>query len=251
VRTIALLAVLFVAGSGEPKVLRGVPLHGPTRLQLLVADVPPFVLDVDSGRIHRITGVRAGDGDVLTVTPRGSDALVWVDRMPGGADLYVVRPGTLRATRVSSSAPYPRARLAAAHTARGLTVTDTQTGARIRMPWPSPLDGADEAVAHGRFVAVGFADPAYHGGGTQAMDVWLLDRRTRRLTHVPDMLADVDLKFTSMAWAADGRLVFLAQSGGRDVVGVWRPGDRRIAVKPVHLPARHGGSDAFVPWLAP
>jgi hypothetical protein len=54
-----------------------------------------------------------------------------------------------------------------------------------------------------------------------------------------------------MAWAPDGRLVFLARSGGRDVVGVWRPGQRRIAVKPVRLPERDGGSDAFVARLAP
>jgi hypothetical protein len=227
VRAAALLAVVLVAGGSEPKVLRGVPLRGPTRLQLLVADIPPFVLDVDSGRIRRIAGVRVGKGDVLTVKPRGADALVWVDRIPGGADLFLVRHGSLRATRVSRSAPYPRGRFIAAHTARGLALTDTQTGVRIRMRWPSSLYGADEAVAHGRFVAVGFADPAYHGGAMQAEDVWLLDRRTRRLTQLPDMPADVDLKRPAWAGRLTGGSCFShaaaagtsSASGGRDSAG--------------------------------
>jgi hypothetical protein len=77
-------------------------------------------------------------------------------------------------------------------------------------------------------------------------DVWLLDPATRRFRHLPDMPAIVDLKFTSMAWTSDGRLVMLAQSVGRTVVAVWRPGQKRVAVKPVRLPRRDGGSDSFV-----
>ncbi len=63
------------------------------------------------------------------------------------------------------------------------------------------------------------------------------------------MPADVTLKFTSMTWTSDGRLVFLAQTADLgDVVAVWRPGQPRIAVRRVKLPKRSGGSDSFVVW---
>lgn len=67
------------------------------------------------------------------------------------------------------------------------------------------------------------------------MDAWLLDPATRQFRHLPGMPAAVHLKFTSMAWANDGRLVMLAQSGGpggdRDLVAIWKPGQRQIAVR--------------------
>jgi len=46
--------------------------------------------------------------------------------------------------------------------------------------------------------------------------------------------------------------VMLAQtdgpSGNRDLLAVWKPGQRHIALRPVRLPARNSGSDAFVIW---
>jgi hypothetical protein len=96
-------------------------------------------------------------------------------------------------------------------------------------------------------VALAFADPAWGGEGKQVFDVWLLDTETARMTHLPGMPAVVSLKRTSMAWTDDGRLVLLAESDGRDVVAVWRPGHRRLAVKDVRLPQRSGGSDSFAP----
>jgi len=48
-----------------------------------------------------------------------------------------------------------------------------------------------------------------------------------------------------MAWTADGRLVLVAESGGNDVVVVWRPGARRLTVRRVRLPERDSGSDSF------
>jgi hypothetical protein len=66
------------------------------------------------------------------------------------------------------------------------------------------------------------------------------------------MPAAVQLKFTSMAWASDSRLIMLAQTSGpsvdRDLVAVWKPGQRQIALRLVRLPARNSGSDAFVVW---
>jgi hypothetical protein len=131
-----------------------------------------------------------------------------------------------------------------------LTITDLRGGAARRLSWPSVLAGGDEARVHpdGRLVAVGFGDPAPSGGG-QALDEWLLDTATGRWRHLPDLPANVYLKFTSMEWAGDGRLVFLAQSAGLgDLVATWRPGEPRIAVRRVELPERSGGSDSFVVW---
>jgi hypothetical protein len=47
-----------------------------------------------------------------------------------------------------------------------------------------------------------------------------------------------------MAWTDDGRLVFLAESNGRELVTVWRPGQRHLGLKTV-LVKRTGGSDSF------
>ncbi len=66
----------------------------------------------------------------------------------------------------------------------------------------------------------------------QVFDLWLLDTQTPRLTHVPGTPAFVQLKRTAMAWSEDGRLVLLARTTrGRDVVAVWRPGQKRLALK--------------------
>lgn len=74
----------------------------------------------------------------------------------------------------------------------------------------------------------------------------MLDTATQRLTQLPGFPAQVDLKFSSMAWTEDGRLVLLLQGGGRTVVGVWTPGARSLPLRVVRLPERTGGSDAFV-----
>jgi hypothetical protein len=140
--------------------------------------------------------------------------------------------------------------LSSARRDRGLMLTNLRSGAREPFPWPSQLDQTDEVAVQprGRLMAVAFADPAYQGWGTQVLDIWLLDPATGRLQHIPDMPAAVAFKFTSMAWADDGRLVLLAETGGRDVVALWRPGETRIAVRPVRLPPRNSGSDTFVIW---
>jgi len=136
-----------------------------------------------------------------------------------------------------------------------LAVTDLRSGERWPLRYPSRIGGQgglDEAAVHPKraLVALSFSDPAYQFGGTQVTDVWLLDPATRQLCHLPDMPAAVSLKFTSMSWTSDGRLVILAETGQRNVVATWRPGRKRIRVRPVRLPARNSGSDAFVVWSA-
>jgi hypothetical protein len=140
-----------------------------------------------------------------------------------------------------------------------LTLTDLRSGARRALPWPSQVGGgyagADQAAVDpsGKMIALSFSDPAYGLTGTQVTDLWLLDPTAGHWQELPDMPADVALKFTSMSWTSDGRLVMLAQtptSGPTShvVVAVWRPGEKHLAVRPVHIPARESGSDTFIAW---
>jgi hypothetical protein len=133
---------------------------------------------------------------------------------------------------------------------RRFTLLDAATGVERRFEWPSILDERHDRAAvdpRGRYVALEFGDPAWQGGGEQVLDVWVLDVLAGRLTQLPGMPAFVSLKATDLAWTDDGRLVLLGESEGREVVAVWRPGQKRLAVKTVALPARDGGSDSFAP----
>jgi hypothetical protein len=132
-----------------------------------------------------------------------------------------------------------------------IVLTNLRTGKATRLAYPSRIRGQggfDEAVVDpsGRFVALSFADPAYELSGTQVTDAWLLDTARGTLRQLPDVPAAVSLKFTSMQWAPDGRLVILGETGNRPFVASWRPGDDRLAVRRVRLPERTSGSDAFV-----
>ena len=129
-------------------------------------------------------------------------------------------------------------------------VIDLRSGESHDLPRPSELRGTDQVIVQpgATRIALGFGEPAYQGTGTQVIDVWIVDPATARAEHVPGMPAAVDLKFTSMEWTWDGRLVWLARSDGRRLVGVWRPGEPSIAVRAVRVPGRPGGSDSFVPF---
>lgn len=131
-----------------------------------------------------------------------------------------------------------------------LSLVELPTGARRPLKWPSIIRKLDEIVVqpHGTLVAVGFGDPAYRDAA-QALDVWILDTATGRFTQLPGFPAQVRLKFSSMAWTSDDRLVLLLEGGGRTVLAVWRPGSRKLGLRPVELPARTGGGDTFVPLV--
>ena len=332
--------------AARPGPLHGVPLTGATGLVLLVSADPPYLLDVDTGRVTPVKGLGVhGPGPVLSVLAVGRDAVVWVDRRPLASgihndDIYLVRHGSATATRIAVGSdvqpaaggrsiwvkkaidahhctlreinlagrrlrgprPVPcsaalidpgagallvergsvidpasgRALLRtsslwaiAGHLAltvgkppRPLTLTDLRTGARRALRWPSriggPQAGADQAAVgpSAKLIALSFSNPAYQLTGTQVTDVWLLDPSTGRWQHLPGMPADVALKFTSMSWTSDGRLVLLAHtptSGppAHDVVAVWRPGQKSLAVRSVRIPVRESGSDAFTAWVRP
>ena len=133
----------------------------------------------------------------------------------------------------------------------GLTLVDLASGSRTRLAWPSVLHFGYTVLRepHGSLVAVEFADPAYPSGHQtigQAADIWMLDPGTGVFTHVPAFPILEHLKFSSVAWSADGRLIIVAQGGAfnqpdaRTVIGVWRPGERSVRVRAV--PALDGYS---------
>ena len=325
-RALALLvAVLAGAGAGGPRPVAGTPLRS-SHLHLLVASNPPFVLDVDTGRVTPIRAPAAMKHGVLSVTAVGGKAgtivagypngriytlraraalpvyvgrgsavvpsvdgtSLWIksgsgssclirrvslDGNPIGSAHSVACGGSIESagsvglvyggTRVVDPStgrtvlrtPYgvlaaAGNRLVLAGPGKAFTLLDTATGARRTLAWPSILCGLDAPSAdyRRRTVALGFADPAWHGpspSDLQAMDVWLLDTQTGALTHLPGMPAFVDLKFTSMEWTRDGRLVILGENGGKGFVAVWRPGAGQLQVKRVRLPQRTSGSDSF------
>ncbi|HEU5362732.1 MAG TPA: hypothetical protein VFU56_05275 [Gaiellaceae bacterium] len=131
---------------------------------------------------------------------------------------------------------------------RMVTLHDVATGTERRIRRPESIGNlrAESVDPHGHYVTLSTGDPAWQGGGDQVVDLWVLDTRTARLTHVPAMPAFVALKLTSTAWTDDGRLVLLARDRDGDRVAVWRPGQRRLALKPLKLPSRDSaGSDSF------
>jgi hypothetical protein len=72
------LVAVGASGTGDPVPLAGAPLKGASRLHLLVANNPPFVLDVDTGRV---TPIRAP-----VVMKRG---VLWVTAVAGVAGVIV------------------------------------------------------------------------------------------------------------------------------------------------------------------
>jgi hypothetical protein len=126
-----------------------------------------------------------------------------------------------------------------------LRLVDLASGARRALAWPSWFGDIVRVVVEprGPLVAVDFGSPAYPGPA-QAEDIWILNTATGRFTHLPGYPAQVAIKFPSVVWTGDDRLVIVAQGGGRTVVGVWRRGRTTL---PLHVvPSRYG-----YPELAP
>jgi hypothetical protein len=118
------------------------------------------------------------------------------------------------------------------------------------VPHPHGQAGLGQASPDSRLLAVEFADVSWSQVNGQVSDIWLLDLRTRRWRRLPGMPLITAVKFKSMAWTGDGRLVL---AGDFDRFGkalaMWRPGQGHLAVKRLALPA-FAGSDTFVPWPA-
>jgi hypothetical protein len=123
------------------------------------------------------------------------------------------------------------------------TLVDTGTGSRRQIRWPETIGTAVAPAIdpRGAYVALAFASPVH-------FDVWLLGTATGTLTRLPGMPAILSPKFTSMEWTGDGRLVILAERrDGEGTVVVWRPGQRRLALKTLPMPEPNTGSPSFAP----
>jgi hypothetical protein len=321
-----LAAPASAAPSPDPRPVAGVPLEAATGLRLLVADDPPFLLDVDRGSVRRLPGLRPVEGGVVQVVAVGGrSAVVAVEAENGRARLYSLRGAAPRVSALGRGAeavpaadgrtvgvkrrsaggrcslqrvglggrvleparadpcaarigPDTRLGLVVAGTrvvdpstgrtrlrtsgrvlaAAGSTLVlakdggelallDMATGAERLIGRPSELQGPGEAAVDrgGRYVAVEYGDPAWRGGPEQALDVWVVDTATGELAQLPGSPALVSLKATSMAWTADGRLVLLGERDRAPFVAAWRPGEPTLAVRPIGLPRRDGGSDSF------
>jgi hypothetical protein len=119
-----------------------------------------------------------------------------------------------------------------------LALVDLRTGARRPLGWPSRLHFGFQVfpAPHGPLVALLFGQPWYPP--SQAADVWVLNTSTGSLTEVPGFPALELLKFSTIAWTADDRLVVASTGPRRTIVGVWRPGQRTMALRTV--PPLHG-----------
>lgn len=90
-----MVAALGALGAGEPGEWHGRHLGSQTGLRLVVADEPPFVLDVDGGSVTRLRGVgntlyvvSASDGGVVMAAEPGTPATnlrLWAVLGPGAA----------------------------------------------------------------------------------------------------------------------------------------------------------------------
>jgi hypothetical protein len=132
-----------------------------------------------------------------------------------------------------------------------LTLTNLRSRISWRLGWPSQLRGGTHIAAvhpNGRDIAVGF-----HGlapPGEAGYDLWLLNTATRRWQHLPDLpAADIAAKTTDLAWTGDGRLVVLTATPTHgQVVAVWRPGQPRLALRPLTLPEPNPGTNTLAIW---
>jgi hypothetical protein len=132
-----------------------------------------------------------------------------------------------------------------------LILTNLRSDASWQLGWPSRLRGGTHLAAvhpNGRDIAVGFHGLA--APGQAGYDLWLLNTATRRWQHLPDLpAADIAAKATDMAWTGDGRLVVLTATATLgQVVAVWRPGQPRLALRPVKLPEPSPGADTLAIW---
>jgi hypothetical protein len=123
---------------------------------------------------------------------------------------------------------------------RLVALTDVGSGASRRLPWPSRLRGHVMGLVgghpDGRFAHVAFY-PALDRA-EQTLDVWLLDVATRGWRQLPGMPLRLAPSKPQLRWTADGRLLLLGGVAGEPaaLVGVWRPGEPRMAVRHVPLP---------------
>ena len=319
---VVLLAVTApgLAGSRTPTHLHGDALGSKTGLRLLVANDPPFVVDVDSGRVTPVPGVPSVKGGVLWVVSvagrraviagaaTGTDAQVYgvLDRgkrvalLGRGSRIVAADSGSvwIRGVRDTSGCTVRQVAVRRTRHSRAAGVSvwpggrgrHTRVGGRSRTHYrpdhePHGLQNARGHLGRGRRARRSrrtgrSVHSGRHGHGFAAADPMARDDRQcgdagnrsarclcgaciricgalRRLGadhgdgHADasaGMPAILSPKFTSMQWTDDGRLVLLAERrDGEGTVVVWRPGQRRLALKTFPMPEPNTGSPSFAP----
>jgi hypothetical protein len=234
-----------VPGSLTEWVLRR-PKHGRCTLQLVPSARPAMSVPCgDLGAVHR--------NAIVLLTHQDQHSIV-IDANTGAVRRR------LDTTRILKSIGHGFAIEGPNQGVGDLRLVNLATGARRKLGWPSRL-GFDFQVfpdPAAALVAVEFADPAYPDYSSprpsntlgQAADLWLLNLRTGKFTHLPGFPIYEALKASDVAWTADGRLIIAADGGSfsqpakRVAVGVWRPGQSTVRVGA--LPPA-GGYSQFVP----
>jgi hypothetical protein len=274
-------------GAGTPRYLKGRPLTEPTGLRLLVASDPPRLVDVDRGTSRPVDGLPTGEVP-FSVAAVGEDAIVAADRQVfvlerwsprarqvgagdavaslDGRGIWLLERGrrcTLREIGLDSLARRPPRRVPCTI---GL-VADTPLGLLV---WTEPSAAGEQGalleLGSGRVVArypevhgvVGSqilwsSSPTCPGAGSRARSPTSGCSTSRPAAGggCPACPLITAVKFMSMAWTDDGRLVLAGdfERFGK-ALAVWRPGQDHLAVKRLPLPDP-AGSDSFVPWPAP
>jgi hypothetical protein len=197
------------------------PHRGPCTLALEPGSQP--AVRVPCGGLSQVTsaGVLIGNGSL--VDPFTGRVRL---RVKAGSSIELIR-GTLALESGGLSGDLT-----------SLALLDIRTGVRRPLGWPSRLHFGFQLfpAPHGPLVALRFGQPWYPP--SQASDVWILNTTTGSLTEVPGFPALELLKFSTIAWTSDDRLVVASTGPRRTVLGVWRPGQRAMGLKTV--PALHG-----------
>jgi hypothetical protein len=263
VRPLVLLAVLAwtpAAAAAVPKPLHGVPLTGPTGLRLLVANDPPFVLDVDTGLVTPVTGLDVRGNPGLGVRAVGKDAVVWVHRRAPAAkvpraDIYVVRHGRTVATRIATGwdvAPAADGRavwLKSFTDARQCTLGEVGLDGRPRRsPRPVPCStqlvdtGAGAALVQGSSVV----DPLTSWTLLRTGGVWAIAGRFA-LTSAEHPFTHPVLALADLRDGTRRRLPWPSRIGGTDQAAVQPNGKLIRRLRGPGLPGRrHAGHGRLV-----
>jgi hypothetical protein len=242
--------------SPPPAPLHGVRLGGTTGLRLLVSADPPFVVNVDSGRITQITGVPVNGQPVLSVQPVGRDAALWVDGRSAHAvpQVYVVRHGSTRAHFVGTAE-----QVAPALGGHGLWLLRrlapdrcelsevTLVAASVRPPVEVPC--SSQLVASGATGAVlverhRVIDPITARTLLRASTVWTVAGRHALLSRG----AGPPLRLATLGTGREGALRWPARIGGTDQADAG-PGGRAIALDFGDPAYRGTGTQTMDAWL--
>ena len=111
-----------------PRLLAGVPLTGPTGLELLVSGNPPRLLDIDAGTSRTVAGVPGGRDRVTWVQPVGRDAVIVSQAVPAASEVSWLRRDAATATPVGRAAD-----VVASRDGRGLWLWDQRDGRRCSL----------------------------------------------------------------------------------------------------------------------